>query len=152
MNKKSYFEVAKNDYAYLQFAKEHMENEVIYNNVSVQAQQVVEKLFKYVIDEFCLEDDNSDLLRSHKLYILQREMKNQAGITAVSDDDARFLTSFYFDARYPGEDYITVSKEEAERALRIADEAYEAVSAFREEKSKEEKAAEADSHDEIFLK
>ena len=45
-------------------------------------------------------------------------------------DDLLFLSAFYFDARYPGVDYIMVGREDALRCVKIVEEVKLAVDEF----------------------
>lgn len=38
---------------------------------------------------------------------------------ASAENDLAYLTDFYFDARYPGDDFYTVSKEEFDKCLSV---------------------------------
>ena len=61
-----------------------------YNQLAVQCQQVAEKFLNEIKPELKLDT---------------------IGLA--------YLTDFYFDARYPGDDFYTVSKEEFEKCLAI---------------------------------
>ncbi len=137
MDKRSYYDVAMNDYSHFKWLVQGIHLDHTHNAIGVQAQQIVEKLLKHVLDRWCTEEDNTDLLRSHKVQTLVREIKKQTGFEVMKIEEALFLSDFYYGARYPGEDYIEVTLEEAQRAADIVDEVVQAVDRLRVQLKKE---------------
>lgn len=136
MDRKSYYDVGLNDYQYFKHVMCAHLDYPSYNGIAVQAQQIVEKLLKFIICEFCTEEDNTDSLRSHKLVNLYSTIVGQGVEISLNKDDLRFLTDFYFDARYPGNDYIVVTLEDAERAIEIVDTVFVKVKKLKEENTR----------------
>jgi len=59
---------------------------------------------------------DEDCYRStHSLQKIYSEIRKVDEEFSVSRKDLAFLTDFYFDARYPGSNYIDVTQEDCER-------------------------------------
>ena len=102
-----------------------------YNEISIHCQQVAEKVLKSVAEMVCVNDIEI-ILKTHNL------KRIADGITECYPDfninvrDAAYLKDFYFDARYPGENYMVVTKTECEAALEIMYKIIKEVNRFRE--------------------
>lgn len=142
MNKRSYYDVAMNDYEHFNWLIQSKDLAHTRNPITIQAQQIVEKLLKYVLEEIACNEDNTELLRQRKIRSLGAAVKDQVGVTVISADDARFLTEFYFDARYPGENYIEATAEDVDRAIQVTKSVVESVQSIR--RSKVDEAAQVD--------
>ena len=117
MIKNTYLAIAENDLAYLEEIRKT--GSTFYNQLSVQCQQVAEKFLKGYLDNLLLEEDVSDLLRKHnmkKIAVKLNDLYPELGLDTVG---LAYLTDFYFDARYPGDDFYTVTKEEFDKCLSI---------------------------------
>lgn len=117
MIKNSYLAIAENDLEYLESVVNS--GSTFYNQLAVQCQQVAEKYLKGCLDRFMTDEDVSDLLRKHnmkKIASKLNECKPELGLDTIG---LAYLTDFYFDARYPGDDFYTVSKEEFEKCMAI---------------------------------
>ena len=132
VDKKSYYDIAMEDYKFLLFYYQHLDEAPNYNAIVVQEQQIVEKLLKYILDTKIDSAETIDLLKSHKLANLLREI-NQFMDCPLNVSDMRFLTDFYFDGRYPSRDYITAEKQDAITGFRIVEAAKAWVDAVRKE-------------------
>lgn len=113
----TYLDIAENDLQYLESVLS-MGN-TFYNQLAVQCQQVAEKFLKGYLDKFMVEDDVSDLLRKHNMKRIAsklNEVKPELNLDVIG---LAYLTDFYFDARYPGDDFYTVSKEEFDKCLSV---------------------------------
>lgn len=133
MNRKSYYDVGMNDFEYFKHVMCANLEFPSYNGIAVQAQQIVEKMLKFLLCEYCTEEDNTDSLRSHKLVNLYTTITEQGVELSLNKDDLRFLTDFYFDAQNPGNDYIVVTLEDAKRAIRIVEEVVGKVKRIKDE-------------------
>ena len=116
--KNNYFSVGFNDLHYvLQYDPCDVNS---YNRVAYESQQVVEKLFKGII-ELCDTlsiDDKVKLLRTHNLRVLGSTLNTECSVT-LNLSDLAYLKDFYFEARYPGDDFVVVSKEERDQCVSI---------------------------------
>lgn len=117
MIKNSYIDIAQNDLEYLESVVES--GSTFYNQMAVQCQQVAEKYLKGYLDKLFVDEDVSDLLRKHnmkKIASMLNEIRPDLKLDTIG---LAYLTDFYFDARYPGDDFYTVTKEEFEKCLSI---------------------------------
>ncbi len=117
MIKNTYLDIAENDLQYLEAVLKT--GNTIYNQLAVQCQQVAEKFLKGYLDRMLLEEDVSELLRKNSLKKIAAKLNDIKSELELDTIGLAYLTDFYFDARYPGDDFYTVSKEEFEKCLAI---------------------------------
>lgn len=120
-----YYVIACNDLYYLQ-ATLHLP---YYNQIAVGAQQVAEKMIKSVAERTCVGIEK--LMGSHNLRALYTEIKKNEEDFELDRDKLSTLKDFYFDARYPGDNYVDVDEDDCERCLATMYDVVEAVNAFR---------------------
>lgn len=119
MNINSYYQLAKNDYLFLQRGKDSG----LYNNIAVQSQQIVEKYLKHLVYTFGIEHKESlRALKSHSLVKLNSILLESGIDLELSKGDLAILKDYYYDAKYPGDNFIMVSREDAEHALYVVEE------------------------------
>ena len=102
MIRNTYLDIAENDLEYLESVLKT--GSKYYNQLSVQTQQVAEKYLKGYLDRLAVDENVSDLLRKHnmkKIASRLNELDPQLGLDTVG---LAYLTDFYYDARYPGDD------------------------------------------------
>ncbi len=124
--KNSYFSLGFNDLQYLLRYDENDEDS--YNRFAVEAQQVVEKILKGIVEK-CEEipyDKKADLLGTHNLRKLGTEVNNRYSV-GLNVSDLAYLKDFYFEARYPGENFVEVLLEDRNMCLRIVMEVLDKV-------------------------
>lgn len=117
MIKNTYLDIAENDLQYLEAVLKT--GNTFYNQLAVQCQQVAEKFLKGYLDRMLLEEDVSELLRKNNLKKIAAKLNDIKPELKLDTIGLAYLTDFYFDARYPGDDFYTVSKEEFEKCLAI---------------------------------
>ncbi len=117
MIKNTYIDIAQNDLDYLESVLET--GSKFYNQLAVQCQQVAEKFLKGYLDRLDVEEDISDLLRKHNMKKIASKLNGLYPELKLDTIGLAYLTDFYFDARYPGEDFYSVTKEEFEKCLEI---------------------------------
>ena len=117
MIKNTYIDIAQNDLEYLESVLET--GSKFYNQLAVQCQQVAEKFLKGYLDRLDVEEDISDLLRKHNMKKTASKLNGLYPELKLDTIGLAYLTDFYFDARYPGEDFYSVTKEEFEKCLEI---------------------------------
>ncbi len=117
MIKNTYLDIAENDLQYLEAVLKT--GNTFYNQLAVQCQQVAEKFLKGYLDRMLLEEDVSELLRKNSLKKNAAKLNDIKPGLKLDTIGLAYLTDFYFDARYPGDDFYTVSKEEFEKCLAI---------------------------------
>ena len=117
MIKNTYLDIAEHDLQYLEAVQKT--GNTFYNQLTVQCQQVAEKFLKGYLDRMLLEEDVSELLRKNSLKKIAAKLNDIKPELELDTIGLAYLTNFYFDARYPGDDFYTVSKEEFEKCLAI---------------------------------
>lgn len=117
MIKNTYIDIAENDLEYLEAVLKT--GNTFYNQLAVQCQQVAEKFLKGYLDNLLLEEDVTDLLRKNNMKKIAARLNELKPDLKLDTVGLAYLTDFYFDARYPGDDFYTVSKEEFEKCLAI---------------------------------
>lgn len=123
----SYLGMARNDYLYARNGMSLGKKIGNFNGVAALCSQSGEKYLKAVIEKcFIGDEDALDLLHSHNLRALYNKVITKFNLQ-VSSKDCKWLGDFYFDARYPGDNFVVVNEQDAEECLRIV-EALEAES------------------------
>ena len=117
MIKNIYIDIAENDLEFLEAVLKT--GNTFYNQLAVQCQQVAEKFLKGYLDNMALEEDVTDLLRKHNMKQIAAKLNELKPDLKLDTVGLAYLTDFYFDTRYPGDDFYTVSKEEFEKCLAI---------------------------------
>ena len=124
MSMNSYYALAQNDYLYLQNGR----NTGLYNNIAVQSQQVVEKYLKHLVDTFCVDNSEANnALKTHNLIKIYKILMDSGVDLKVNKGELSLLKDFYFNARYPGDDFIEVTQDEANDCLNIVEEVKQKV-------------------------
>lgn len=113
----TYFAIAENALEYLESVLKT--GSTFYNQLAVQCQQVAEKFLKGYLDANLAERDISDILRKHNLKKMASVLNEEEPGLELDTIGLAYLTDFYFDARYPGDDFFTVTKAEFEKCLEI---------------------------------
>ena len=121
-----YYKIACNDQYYLQ-ATLHLP---YYNQIAVGAQQVAEKMIKSVAERTCVGIEK--LMASHNLRALYTEIRKNEESFELDRDKLSTLKDFYFDARYPGDNYVDVDEEDCGFCISVMYDVVEAVNAFRQ--------------------
>lgn len=113
----NYYVIAENEFEYLM----KINNTVVdyYNPIAIQSQQIAEKYLKHLLDVYCTDTDNTDLLKSHKLHRIYDKISAKFTDLKLDKNDLRMLSEYYFDTRYPGVDFTFVTKEEAEKCIEV---------------------------------
>lgn len=117
MIKNTYLDIAENDLEYLESVMKT--GSTFYNQMAVQCQQVAEKYLKGYLDKILVDEDVSDLLRKHNMKKIAGMLNERMEDLKLDTIGLAYLTDFYYDARYPGDDFYTVSKEEFEKCVSI---------------------------------
>ncbi len=117
MIKNSYLAIAQNDLEYLEAVIKT--GNQFYNQLAVQCQQVAEKYLKGYLDKVLVDEDIQDLLRKHNMKKIAVRLNEFCPGLQLDTIGLAYLTDFYFDARYPGDDFYTVTKEEFDKCTAI---------------------------------
>lgn len=117
MIKNNYLDIAQNDLEYLESVLKTGSR--FYNQLAVQCQQVAEKHLKGYLDRLLTDEDVTDLLRKHNMKRIASRLNEQYPDLDLDTIGLAYLTDFYFDARYPGDDFSVVTEKEFEKCLSI---------------------------------
>ena len=91
---------------------------ILYEDLCFDAQQAVEKSLKAILIKL-----NQSFPKTHSIGILLKLIE-EAGVEIPQNiNQAKLLTTYAVDARYPG-DYEPVNKEEYKEALKIAEDVF----------------------------
>lgn len=123
--KNDYYTIAFNELLYLQ----HTLDTTFYNSIIIHIQQVVEKMLKSVAELVCTDIDK--LLNSHNLRALYFEIHQEIPDFVLNPAELSMLKDYYFDAKYPGDNFVTVTKEECTIGLQTMYEVIDVVNKFR---------------------
>ncbi len=126
MKNNSYIQLAEMEYRMLKTNYNTAVEYDWYNSFIFSAHQIIEKSFKSIV-EFEISEDTIRLLKSHNLRKLT-EYVNKIYNYNFSEEKASWLTNFYFDSRYPGDDFVCVTKAQADKAYDIVLEFYPKIS------------------------
>lgn len=118
----SYFGMAENDRLFAKGGMRTCEELGVYNSVASISSQSAEKYLKAIVERAFTEDTTelNALLHTHNLRALYRKVVSRYELQ-VTSKDCVWIGGFYYDTRYPGDNFIVVTKEECEEALTLLD-------------------------------
>lgn len=108
MIKNDYYHIAMNDLEYLNVVKKYP----YYNQHCISCQQISEKLLKHLVSISYAEDDKDKILKSHSLRTIYRAINRNIPSFNLIEEELANLTDYYFDAKYPGNDFFTATEED----------------------------------------
>lgn len=117
MIKNTYLDIAENDLQYLESVL--AVGSTFYNQLAVQCQQVAEKYLKGYLDKVLVEEDVADLLRKHNMKKIASKLNEMREDLELDTIGLAYLTDFYYDARYPGDDFYNVTKADFDKCLSV---------------------------------
>lgn len=126
MIRNTYLDIAENDLQYLESVLSM--GSTFYNQLAVQCQQVAEKYLKGYLDKIFVDEDVADLLRKHNMKKIASKLNTVKSGLELDTIGLAYLTDFYYDARYPGDDFYNVTKEDFEKCLSVM---YDTVNKLR---------------------
>lgn len=138
---KTYAEIAENNLLWAKYGLDIGEKLGQYNTVVIEAQQSAEKFMKGFITDYVNINHQYDKdLSTHNLRKLALIINDFTPNKTLDPMKCKYLGDWYFDARYPGENYTEITdKEEAQRCIQIAEEIrdalYDAIKMLRSEPS-----------------
>lgn len=126
--KNSYYSIGYDDYLFAKDSLPLCERSNNYNSVVAILAQAGEKLLKEVIERKFIDDSSCiAILRTHNLRTIVNKINERYPEAKLNSMECKWLGDFYFDARYPGDNYVVVSKEDAYLALEIVEKILDAV-------------------------
>lgn len=115
----SYYGRAESDYHYAKAGMATGEQLGDYNNVAIMAAESAGKFLKAIIElDFTDDPGVVRLLKTHNLRSLYNKITTKRNLS-LSSRDCKWLGDFYFDAQYPGDNFVTVSKNDALECLEL---------------------------------
>lgn len=120
-----YYHIACRD---LEFV-EHSLDTMFYNNIACNAQQVVEKLLKSVLELISVNSDK--LLLSHNLTSIYMTISKIDKSINLDVGMLSVLKDVYFDSRYPCDDYLDVDFELCKKLVNLMYDCIEEVNKWR---------------------
>ena len=124
MKKNDYYSIACEDLKYLQCTL----GTPLYNNIAVGAQQVTEKMIKSLAEHTCVGIEK--LMNGHNLRALYMEIHKVLPEFFLDKGALSMLKDFYYDAKYPGDNFVVVDRTECLETM------YETIRAVNEEREK----------------
>lgn len=120
---KTYQEIAENDLLWAKASLPIGDKLGEYNVVVLQAEESVEKFMKGFITDYMNEGGKYDKeLASHNLRKMALLINEFVGEKILDTRECKYLGDWYFDARYPGDNYTEIrDREEAEYSIQIAE-------------------------------
>lgn len=107
----NYYDFALKDYKMMKLAYSSSDD---YDSIVVMGQQYLEKAFKRLLEVKC-----GEIYKNHKITVIVQKL----GIPdfLMHEDYFRKIQDYYFDKRYPGENYIETSKSECDYLVYFID-------------------------------
>lgn len=124
-----YYEIAINDLLFL----EHNLNVPSYNVLALQSQQITEKALKSVLELVAVGNECKAVLQSHNLKNMYTMIHEVVPSFELNRSDLALLKDYYYDAKYPGENFVRVTKEACQECINIMYDVLEQVNQFRTE-------------------
>lgn len=136
----SYLGRGRSDYLYAKAGMSVGEEYGDYNGVASMCAQAAEKYLKAIIEKCVFGEDTISLLKSHNLRAILNAIKEVYPNIDIATKDVKWLGDFYFDARYPGDNFIQVSREDALECLGLVEKIEQEVKEIlkKEEESRKE--------------
>lgn len=127
----TYYDIAMKTYHSLDAFFEAADKSDWYNPFTTECQQVVEKLLKDVLTRIMpLSSKLESLLHSHDLGTLARAV-NGVYPNTVKIQDCTWLTDYYFDTRYPGDNFFVVTRYDALEVKKVTGALVESILSVR---------------------
>lgn len=132
----TYYDIAMRTYRSLDAFFDAADKTDWYNPFATECQQIVEKLLKDLLTRILpLSSRLESLLRSHDLGTLARAI-NSVYPNTLRIQDCTWLTDYYFDTRYPGDNFFVVTRYDALEVRKVTDALVESINSIRGSLSK----------------
>lgn len=125
----SYFDYAENDYL---FYRANYEEHRVGNAMCSGAQGICERYLKHLVDIYCMDKDNTAVLRTHSLRVLKKYICKELKDFECDWDVILGADGFYFSTRYPGDESFFVDEEDVEVCWKAVEEVRKNVMAYCE--------------------
>lgn len=119
MSTMSYYDIAMKSYANIDKQFHLAEEMKWYNLFAAECAQIVEKFLKGVLSVINLpEETPANIFATHSLRLLTRTL-HAVYPNTIKAQDASWLSDYYFDTKYPGDNFVVVSRSDALQILEI---------------------------------
>ena len=136
----SYYGMGYNDFLFAMHGINAAKEIGNYNGIAYMASQSAEKLLKAVIEHYFVDDEDCiRLLKSHNQRSLLEKIKTRFPECTLDSKDYKWLGDFYFDARYPGDNFIEVGEESGLECIRLVEELLRWINSLDEPEKKKPK-------------
>jgi HEPN domain-containing protein len=123
MSTKGYYEIAINDYWFLDTIRDGN----FYNKIGIECQQIAEKLLKHLYVTYVdVSEQEERFFKTHSVHKIALQLNKHLN-TSFDYASLAILTDYYFDTRYPGDEYIDLTGDMADYALQLVDNLKESV-------------------------
>lgn len=123
-----YYSIACDDLRCMQF----LIDGGFYNQLSAGAQQVAEKMLRSVMELVVPPDDAAQrVMRGHNLKQIYDRIHEQMPDFILDRHALASLKDYYYDTKYPGDNFVNVTREECNDNLQIVYAAVQEVNRFR---------------------
>lgn len=124
----NYYDIACSDLLCMQF----LLDSGCYNQISVHAQQTAEKMLKSVMELAVPPDNDTErIMRGHNLRQIYDKIHAFLPDFELNRHELSSLKDYYYDTKYPGDNFTNVTQEECNDNLRIAYDVVAQVNEFR---------------------
>lgn len=119
MSNMSYFDIAMRSYVNIDKQFHLAEEMNWYNLFAAECAQIIEKMLKGILSISKLPENVSPhIFDTHSLQVLTRTL-HAIYPNTINAQNASWLSDYYFDTKYPGDNFVEVSKYDAEQILSI---------------------------------
>lgn len=119
MSSMSYFDIAMRSYSNIDKQFHLAEEMDWYNLFAAECAQIIEKMLKGILSISKLPENTSPhIFDIHSLQVLTRTLHSIYPNT-INAQNASWLSDYCFDTKYPGDNFVEVSKYDAEQILSI---------------------------------
>ena len=124
----SYYGMAENDYLYAKAGLETCKALGNYNAVASGCSQAAEKYLKALVER-CMKEDVGvvAIMRSHNLRTIAEKLQSYFPDITLNVQECKWLGNYYFETRYPGDNFTVVSQEDGEECIRIVETIRESI-------------------------
>lgn len=128
MNNNDYYSIAYDDLLFLQ----DILNTEHFNKIAIEIQQIIEKLLKSVVERVATVASDDGIMRTHNLRQLYQAINKEVPKFQLNSGTLSIIKDYYFECKYPGDNYYKATKEDCTEALEMMYEVWKQVNEFRE--------------------
>lgn len=129
----TYYDFAEDDY---QFFKDAYQRGLMGNAMGAMAQEICEKYLKHLVSEYIvagtLEENvaKTEVLKTHNLNKLVKFLSTRLPELKLNKRELTLVNGLYFTTRYPGDESITINREDVEEYFNAIQSCRETVNKY----------------------